>query len=213
MAKKTEITGTCHIMGAGEYTGGFRPSPGDLIIAADGGWERLRDMGIMPDLIVGDFDSAGEIPAGKNVSILPREKDDTDMLAAVKLGCERGANRFHLWGGTGGRGDHTMANIQLLHWLSKRGMCGILHGKNNLYTAITDRRIRFDAGCRGYISVFSLSDYSLGVTETGLKYTLNNGELTSDMPLGVSNEFIGRPSCIEVRKGTLLIAYENQEDL
>lgn len=213
MAKKSEFTRRCHIMGAGEYTGRFHPQAGDLIIAADGGWERLRDMGIMPDLIVGDFDSAAGIPAGKNVTILPREKDDTDMLAAIKLGCERGATLFHLWGGTGGRGDHTLANIQLLHWLSRRGMCGILHGKNNQYTAITDRRVRFSPECRGYISVFSLSDYSLGVTEIGLKYTLNNGELTSDMPLGVSNEFIGQPSSIEVRKGTLLIAYEHQDDL
>lgn len=208
--EKGAFSGVCHIMGAGEYTGGFVPEEGDCVIAADGGYETLRALEIRPDFIVGDFDSA-PAPRGTNVRVLPREKDDTDTLAAVRIGLERRCTLFHFWGCSGGREDHTYANYQLLAMLSRRGLCGILHGKNALFTAVTDRRIRFDDSYRGMISVFSFSDRSVGVSISGLKYQLCGAELTSDYPLGVSNEFTGQEALIEVRRGTLLIAYERQE--
>ena len=55
--------------------------------------------------------------------------------------------------------------------------------------------------------MFSASDVSEGVTIKGLLYTLDNAVLTNDMPLGVSNEYIGLPSFVEVKKGVLIIYY------
>ena len=66
----------------------------------------------------------------------------------------------------------------------------------------------FSSKYKGYVSVFSYSDISSGVCIEGLKYTLNNAVLTNDIPLGVSNEFIGRYAEIGVENGTLLIFYD-----
>lgn len=198
----------CHIIGAGDFYASFDKSCLDksLVIAADGGYDALKSIGISPDIIIGDFDSC-EKPTGDCI-VLPRVKDDTDMLAAIKIGIENGCTLFHLWGGTGGeREEHTAANVQCLVMLAKKGLRGILHGKNCDITAISNKRICFDAKESGYISVFSASDVSEGVSIKGLRYTLDNAVLTNDMPLGVSNEYIGLPSSIEVKKGTLVIYY------
>lgn len=85
----------CHIVGAGPFCPwGPQPQPGDLLIAADGGYAHLSRWGLMPDLVVGDFDS-GPKPAHPQVISLPREKDVTDTWAAAQLGRERGYSVFY----------------------------------------------------------------------------------------------------------------------
>ena len=75
---------------------------------------------------VGDFDSLGQVPEGENIVRHPVMKDDTDMMLAVKLGLERGYTRFHIYGGMGGRTDHTIANIQTLAYIAGRGASAFL---------------------------------------------------------------------------------------
>ena len=70
-----------------------------------------------------------------------------------------------------------------------------------------DSFISFEKEMTGKISVFSLSDISEGVSIKGLKYGLENADLTNLFPLGVSNEFCGKPSEITVKSGLLLIIY------
>lgn len=195
----------CSIVGAGDFFGMEKPLEGDLCIAADGGYSYLTSLGITPDICVGDFDSLGFQPVHPNIVRLKKEKDDTDMFEAIKLGIERGYREFRLWGGTGGRIEHTAANMQHIAYLAARGLRGYLIGENSVMTAILDSSIAFDAGASGYISVFSHSDTSTGVYERGLKYSLSNATLTSDFPLGVSNEFTGQPSEISVERGILMI--------
>jgi len=60
---------------------------------------------------------------------------------------------------------------------------------------------------KGYISVFSLDTESKGVTETGMKYSIDNYTMKNNFPIGVSNEFTGKNSSISVLDGTLLIVY------
>lgn len=100
----------CFIFAAGTFFG-LRERPGtpdDLVIAADAGYETCRTAGITPDVILGDFDSMDAPEGGPGVIRLPVEKDDTDTMAAVKLGLERGCKEFYIYGGTGGKasGSH-----------------------------------------------------------------------------------------------------------
>lgn len=200
----------CFLVGAGPMDPGvsFSPRPGDLIIAADGGLPAVEAMDLTPDLVVGDFDSLGALPRHPNAVVLPREKDVTDMHAAIDLGLERGYTRFVLYGGTGGRLAHTLANLQLLDNLSRRGCRGFLVGGGTVATAVHNGALDFPPSLSGYLSAFCSGAPAEGVTLYGLKYELDNARLTPDFPLGVSNEFTGTAARVSVTNGTLLVLWQ-----
>ena len=120
MANRDRI---CYVVGAMSLSLALRPfpAPGDYVIAADRGYDSLMAYGVTPDLVVGDFDSLGYAPKHPNVTQLPAEKDDTDMVYALRKGLELGYRRFVLLGGVGGRLEHTLGNLQLLDWLTTQG--------------------------------------------------------------------------------------------
>ena len=82
--------------------------------------------------------------------------------------------------------------------------------KNQVITAISGGTLSFGPECCGFVSVFSHSDVSTGVTIRGMKYELEGAELTNRFPLGVSNEFLGVPSSVTVEKGTLLVVFNRK---
>ncbi len=200
----------CVVVGAGPVDRLPAPLPGDLVIAADGGYSALSRAGIRPDVVIGDFDSLPARPDHPGVVPLPREKDDTDMLAALRLGLARGYGEFHVYGGFGGRFDHTLANVQCLAFLARNGARGFLYGGGNVITCVQDGSMEFDAAHRGVLSVFSHSDVSKGVYLEGLKFPLADATLTSDFPLGCSNEFTGVASRVSVREGTLVVVWAGE---
>ena len=188
---------------------GFTPpiSPEDFVIAADAGYAACRARGIMPDLAVGDWDSLGDMAIECQREDLPVDKDDTDTLAAIRIGIDKGFQEFHICCGTGGRIDHTIANMQCLVFLSKQGKRGFLYDEVSVVTAVTEGEIRFAASAKGGVGVFAADGTARGVTVKGLKYTLENAVLTGDFPVGVSNSFTGEESVIAVKKGTLYVVF------
>jgi len=201
----------CYIVGSAAIeNAAFAPKAGDFMIAADGGYANLQKAGLQPDLLVGDFDSLSDIPAGVRIIRLPIEKNDTDTLYAVRLGLEKGYKKFYIYGGIGGRLDHTIANIQTLAFIAEQGGTGYLVGGGMTITVIKDGRLAFDARQKGVISIFCLGDKAEGVTLTGLKYPLTDYTMTKSNPIGVSNEFIGTESAVEVRNGMLAILWNGE---
>ena len=202
----------CYIFGAGSYYGfSRRPVPGDTIIAADGGWRVCREEGIVPDLLLGDFDSLHTVPDFAHICRVPVEKDDTDMMLAIKEGLARGETEFHLYGGMGGRTDHTIANLQGLLYLAERGAQGWLYGDRERFTAIRNGEIDLPAREKGIVSVFCMGADAQGVTIEGGQYTVHDAVLTASFPLGVSNHFVGNPVRVAVTRGSLLIALIEKE--
>ena len=129
-------------------------------------------------------------------------------MAAVREGLKAGCERFHIYGGTGGRMDHTLANIQILSYLSQEGKQGFLYDRENIMTTIKNESVYFGKEQQGIISIFAQSEVARGVTLKGLKYELNQAVVTNQYPIGVSNEFIGEDSCVTVEEGTLLLYYQ-----
>ena len=200
----------CYIVGAGiKYGLDFAVKEGDYVIAADGGLDHLQKQKIAADLCIGDFDST-EKPEYGNIIALDRDKNHTDMFEAVLKGIDKGYESFHIYCGTGGRFDHTFANIQMLSYLSQNNKRGYLIGADYVITAITNGSIMFDSCCRGFVSVFAYSDIATGVYLKGLKYELTNYSLASNFSIGVSNEFIGAESMIMVTDGTLIIIFPRE---
>lgn len=201
----------CFLYCAGEYCEGYiYPQSGDAVAAIDGGFLLTEKLGLSPDVVIGDFDSLGKVPEDVEVMKYPGEKDDTDTAIACEHFIKKGYDRFYFLGATGGRPEHTYANIQLLHRLALRGAHGYIFAHDCVFTAIRNEAIAFDDSYSGYISVFALSDRAEGVSIDGLKYSLDNAELSSDRPLGVSNEFISKSASVSVKDGTLLIIFERK---
>ena len=199
----------CYIVGAGDNSGTkFHKGINEYVIAADGGVEKLKALNITPDLILGDFDSLGYVPQGDNVLIYKVEKDDTDMMLAVKTAVELGYNDLELFGGTGGRIDHTIANFQTMLWASKRGCHIKMTDKDYIYYVITDSSITVKGKKGDGLSVFAIGGNADKVDIHGAKYVAEQLYLTSDNPTAVSNSFTGKTVEISVQKGSLLIIAE-----
>lgn len=201
--------GICYIFGAGKgLPASFERKKDDLVIAADAGIKSLEKLGFSPDIAVGDFDSLGFVPVCDDIIKHPVMKNDTDMLLAVKTGFERGFKRFMLYGGAGGRPDHTFANIQTLTYIAERGGIGFLDLCGFTAAVIIDGELSFSKRARGTVSVFALSERAENVTLSGLLYPLENALLTSSFPLGVSNEFTGESAAVKIGSGTALVIWQ-----
>lgn len=216
----SERKGKCIVICAGDLTLGEVPvSEEDFVIAVDGGLSYCGILKVEPDLIMGDFDSVSEQEAEAIESLkrqipdrvlsLPCEKDDTDTLAALKEGLKRGYTDFRIYAGTGGRFDHTLANIQCLLFLKNRGAVGYLVDGSGMMLIIKNEAVHFQKGLEGYLSLFSLVEESRGVTIEGMKYPLDRAVVRNDFPIGISNEFVGEAASVAVEDGTLIcmIAY------
>ena len=202
----------CFIFAAGTFYGlRERPGdPGDVVIAADAGYQVCLEVCVKPDLLIGDFDSM-EPPADfARVRRLPVEKDDTDKITAIRAGLEEGCTDFLIYGGTGGkRLDHTLANLQSLLFLRRRGARGFLYGDDFLWTVIENEDLRVMRTVEwGLLSVFCLGDRAEGIAESGVQYPLEDAVLTSDFPLGVSNHILEPEARISVQKGALAVGWE-----
>ena len=182
----------------------------DFVIAADGGLQHTEKLGIIPNEILGDFDSLGYVPADSRV--FPVEKDDTDAMLAVRRGLALGYREFLLYGGLDGpRLDHTVANLQLLQYLADHGAFGLLAGLTHMVAVIKNGVLRFPGSPTGIFSLFCMGPDARGVTIRGAQYELENGTLTAGFPLGVSNHFLGRETEISVTDGSLLVIWERTD--
>ena len=199
---------TCYIFSAalGEPNN-FSPNKDDLIIAADAGFLTLKKMGFVPHLTVGDFDSLKTLPNDCEIVKHPVKKDDTDTLLAVKIGLERGYEKFKLYGCAGKRLDHTLANLQTLSFIAENNARGYLYGEDFVAAAVKEDTLNFGLDQRGNVSVFSATS-ECEVSIEGLLYPLKNAKITYDFPIGVSNEFTGKDAKITVHKGTAIIVWE-----
>lgn len=175
-----------------------------FVIAADRGLDYALSAGIIPDLIVGDFDSAkSELPSGIHCVRVSPVKDDTDAALAAELAVKKGFRELRFLCALGGRLDHSIANIQLLYGFKKRGIGGVMYGDNTELVLAHNESVeipRFE----GYLSVFAYTADCV-VSEQGVKYPLSEKLLTNDLTLGISNEITEDSARITVHSGTALI--------
>ena len=197
--------GICYIVGAGEFYGSFKPCGDDLVIAADGGYESLTKRNIRCDVLIGDMDSLEKIPSGPEILRHRVEKDETDMHLAYLEGQKRGYTEFMLYGGVGGRPDHTFANYCLLSYIKENGGCARLIDNGYIAYVIKNESVHVTGNEGDGISVFAFGGDAYGISVKGLYYELDSGTLTPSFPLGVSNHFTEKEGVISVRDGMLLI--------
>lgn len=199
--------GKCVIFCAGGFSSLQEPvGDEDYVIAADGGLRHTQALGIIPNAVLGDFDSLGYVPEGAQV--FPVEKDDTDSMLAIRHGLALGYREFVLYGSLDGeRLEHTVANFQALRYLAEHGAKGTLVGIRQISTLVRNGTLTFE-GCKGYLSLFCLGPDAKGVTLRGLKYGMENGSLTGSFPLGCSNRFTENQATVTVQDGCILAIWD-----
>ena len=133
------------------------------------------------------------------------------MLAAAKLGWEAGCRIFRIYGGLGGRMDHTLANLNLISLVAAAGGRASLYGDGIIVTAISRGSLSFApwrSGERAMVSVLSATDRSEGISERGLKYQVEGMTMTNLELTGVSNEFLpNTPARIGLDRGIIYVTY------
>ena len=184
------------------------------LIAADKGVEFFIKTDWVPDVAVGDFDSlsaAGEkyLDSLKETEIvrLKPEKDDSDTQSAVNFAIDRGAKNITIFGATGNRIDHLLANFGLLVLGRERGADITLIDQWNYMKLIESHTVlKKEEQFGKYVSFFSLEGDLTGLTLRGFKYPLNKYHLkVSDSGLTVSNEIVDEEACVEFDAGSLLM--------
>ena len=184
----------------------------DLIIASDRGIEVLDKLNIIPNYIIGDFDSANKKVLDKYINNkdiiikkLNPQKDYTDTHMAIKLAIELKSTEITILGAIGSRIDHTISNINTLkEALDNNIICKIENSKNEIQLINKKTQIEKDDNYK-YISLIPLTTKVTGITLKGFKYLLSNANLEIGQSIGVSNEQIEEKADIDLKEGILIL--------
>lgn len=192
----------------------------DYIIAADAGLRFCRRADILPDLVIGDFDSVGNeafnyfherIP--ERFRIFPSEKDETDtelaLAEAVKYRKQSGADAadsIHIIGALGGRVDHLLGNLALLALALEQGApCCLVDEKTRIRMTDSEMILKKDQVLGKYISLIPFAGAVDGLTLSGFKYNVNDFSLRPEITRGISNEISDGKAVIHLKHGRLLV--------
>lgn len=177
----------------------------DFIVFCDSGLKHLENLQVQPSLIVGDFDSHENPNLAVETIVLPCEKDDTDTVFAVKEAIKRGFDDFLLIGVIGARLDHTLGNVSILLYLDSLGKKGCIIDDYSKMEIVSDKPVSI-SDRYSFFSLLNINGCAKGITITGAKYPLIDGEITCEYQYGVSNEVLpGATASVSVSEGRLLL--------
>ena len=208
---------TCLIITGGEidldFAGGFCKShPFDKLIAVDGGLAPVKALGLVPDMIVGDLDTAEPslVEAFKEFpyiiwDIHAPEKDETDTELALRKAMASGCTHITILGATGGRFDHMLANVFLLYGCLQKGVKACILDRQDKIYLIEDTAAFSRSGQWGkYISFLPLLGEIRGITLEGFKYPLEDYTLKMGSSRCISNELVEETGRIHSREGVAI---------
>lgn len=188
----------------------------ELIIGVDRGTLVLLEHQVIPQIAIGDFDSISKSEYQKILKLCPEvmklncEKDETDTEVALNYCLSKNVTEVYLYGGLGGRLDHSIANIRLLLQFVKKGLRIHLLDKTNRLSVLPAGNHYLEALPKRYLSFFALESDVKELTLEGLKYPLNRYHLSLDDIRCISNEIIGDYFTVRFNSGYLLMV--NSED-
>ncbi len=189
------------------------------IIAVDGGLTAAMQLGITPDIIVGDFDTVE--PAVLAVfrrmehivwDVHSPEKNETDTELAIRRALALGCDHAVILGATGGRLDHMIGNIHLLYPCLQSGMeTELLDPQNRVYLIDSPRSFHRDALWGPYLSFLPLTEQVRGITLKGFRYPLTDRDIEIGTSLCISNELEEETASISFTEGVLIVVESRDE--
>lgn len=174
---------------------------GDILIGVDGGTKHILKLGLKPDLIIGDMDSVGKIPAGVKVIRYPADKDFTDTELAIKYCEEKKIEEVVILGFLGRRLDHMISNLMLM--AKSQLKIKVIEGSQEMQICRDKIAITGEKG--DFVSLIPLLGDCEKVTTIGLKWRLQGETLKAGKGRGVSNVMTGKTATVSLTKGCLLV--------
>jgi len=185
----------------------------DVVVAADRGLQYAMDSDLLPNIVIGDFDSADVMLAerarmrGCDVRMLPSMKDRTDGQEALDIALALGCDEIALVGGFGGRFDHQFGHICLL-------VRALRHGAKAWMESLEERIACFEKGVaeiKGNVGdMVSILPFGEGLwvkKVEGLQYPIDNQALPIDYPYGISNVLTSASAFITITAGTAVVTH------
>ena len=186
----------------------------DLIIAANGGTHYCLNLGLTPDVVIGDLDSltADDIKGLQIASVeiirYPTKKDQTDLDLALKLAIDRGADEIVVFGAMGGRWDMSIANILLpAEQNLSHATIRIIDGRHEIILLRAENEITFRGEKGDILSLIPLGRDALGITTIGLEYPLKDDLLRLGSSRGISNVLVEKTATVYLKHGLLLCVH------
>lgn len=184
----------------------------EYIIAADSGLKYIDELGLVPDMILGDYDSVedGLLDKYKSTDIktYPREKDYTDTHIAIINALKAGASDIYILGATGTRMDHTFTNICNMKAALDSDVPCFIYDKHNKVYLVNDNmgevKLAKDGQYGEYVSIVPLSEEAV-ISLSGFKYTLDNYVLHQGLSICQSNEIKENVAVINIKKGFVIV--------
>lgn len=191
----------------------------DIVICADGGASHLKNIGVLPDVLIGDFDSIDDnelenmIRLGVQVIKYPKDKDYTDTELCVDYALKNNFSKIIILGGIGTRFDHTLANVYLLKKIFENNATGVIADEHN-EIMIAGSRIEINKNIemcgiensyKNKLTILPFSDRVEGLTTYGLLYELNNADINMGWTTGVSNEFTSDTAVLTLKNGLIIV--------
>lgn len=190
----------------------------DDLICADSGAAYAAALGLVPRILIGDFDSLDKNllqhfhRQGSTIKQHPVAKDDTDTSLALEEALAGNPTEIIIIGGTGTRFDHSLANVHLLRIALERGIPARIVTEYNEISLVAPAQPAVVKGKPGQLfSLLPLTTEVTGVNVTGARWPLENATFTIGRPYGISNELVEGEARITVASGILLLVKILQE--
>jgi thiamine pyrophosphokinase len=206
------------IFANGEYCPDERTRPsagGRLVIAADGGSQHCQQLGILPDVLIGDLDSTApglvEDWESRGVEIIryPPEKDQTDLELALLLAQGRGATSIKVYGAMGGRWDMAFGNLTLLGHPDLHVPITLVCGNDRIRLLHPGESLDLKGRAGDTVSLIPLQSGPCRIRTRGLQYALNGENLEFGFSRGISNSLTGDEASVSLESG-LLVVFHSQ---
>ena len=182
----------------------------DFLVAVDGGLHHLLQLGLTPQLLIGDLDSVNAedlercMQWGVEILHFPPEKDETDLELAVRDAVQRGFSEIVITCALGNRLDHTLGNLALLALPELKATHTLIsNGATSIY--LVNNQIALETYPGALISLLPWGQPVNGVTTTGLQYALEDATLYPWKTRGLSNVATSNRVTVSVKSGQLFL--------
>ena len=184
----------------------------DILIAVDKGVESMTELGVRPDMLIGDFDSADTVfinkyMADKDIKIIRHNpvKDATDTELALDTAIDMDAEEIAILGAVGTRVDHVLGNIHCLYKaLIKDIKCVLWDEHNRIELIKSPLKILKNEMYGRYVSFLPFTDSVEELNLKGFKYNLDGYTLKYGTSIGVSNEVKEDAAYVDFKSGILI---------